>query len=75
MIPDGLMESFKADIKGEKTQLLEMRKEIEEEHQRKKAELKGMHKDVHNKQANFEATMRSIMEKLPIEVLQDLRDE
>ncbi|KAJ0579774.1 putative transposase, Ptta/En/Spm, plant [Helianthus annuus] len=75
MIPDGLMESFKADIEGEKTQLLEMRKEIEEEHQRKKAELKAMHKDFDNKQANFEATMRSIMEKLPIEVLQDLRDE
>ncbi|MFS7927857.1 putative transposase, Ptta/En/Spm, plant [Helianthus anomalus] len=50
----------------EKTQLLEMRKEIEEEHQRKKAELKAMHKDFDNKQANFEATMRSIMEKLPI---------
>ncbi|XP_021995057.1 uncharacterized protein LOC110891818 [Helianthus annuus] len=75
MIPDGLMESFKADIEGEKTQLLEMRKEIEEEHQRKKAELKAMHKDFENKQANFEATMLSIMEKLPIEVLQDLRDE
>ncbi|KAL8232199.1 hypothetical protein R6Q57_001977 [Mikania cordata] len=34
---EGLMESFKANVDFEKNQLLEMRKEIEDDHERKKA--------------------------------------
>ncbi|MFS7922358.1 hypothetical protein Hanom_Chr03g00248141 [Helianthus anomalus] len=41
MIPVGLMESFQARLEVEKTQLFEMRKEIEDDHQRKKAEIEA----------------------------------
>ncbi|KAJ0477688.1 hypothetical protein HanHA300_Chr13g0491431 [Helianthus annuus] len=44
MISEGLMESFKANVEVEKNQLLEMRREIEEDHERKKAKLEAMQK-------------------------------
>ncbi|KAK1429896.1 hypothetical protein QVD17_12220 [Tagetes erecta] len=65
MISGGLMESLKASIEVEKTQLLEMRKEMEEDHQRKKAELEAMRIDFNNERANLEAKMRDIMENRP----------
>ncbi|KAL8242016.1 hypothetical protein R6Q59_012318 [Mikania micrantha] len=36
IIPNGLMESFKANVDVEKNQLIEIRKEIEDDHERKK---------------------------------------
>ncbi|KAD7480000.1 hypothetical protein E3N88_03136 [Mikania micrantha] len=48
MITEGLMESFKANVDVQKNQLLEMRKEIEVDHERKKAELEGMREDIDN---------------------------
>ncbi|KAF5788963.1 putative transposase, Ptta/En/Spm, plant [Helianthus annuus] len=75
MIPGGLMESFQASLEVEKTQLFEMRKEIEDDHQRKKAEIEAMKKDFHSQQGHFESRIQSIFKKLPIEVLQDLQDE
>ncbi|KAJ0578411.1 putative transposase, Ptta/En/Spm, plant [Helianthus annuus] len=75
IIPGGLMESFQASLEVEKTQLFEMRKEIEDDHQRKKAEIEAMKKDFHSQQAHFESRIQSILKKLPVEVLQDLQDE
>ncbi|KAD5802980.1 hypothetical protein E3N88_14340 [Mikania micrantha] len=42
------MESFKANVDVEKNQLLEMRKEIEDDHERKKVELEAMRADIDN---------------------------
>ncbi|KAM0056947.1 putative transposase, Ptta/En/Spm, plant [Helianthus debilis subsp. tardiflorus] len=66
MIPEGLMESFKANIEVEKNQLLEMRKEIEEDHERKKAELEAMQKDIDSQRQNLEAMMQKVMKRLPV---------
>ncbi|KAD4585478.1 hypothetical protein E3N88_23079 [Mikania micrantha] len=41
-----LYESFKANVDVEKNQLLEMRKEIEDDHERKKAELEAIREDI-----------------------------
>ncbi|KAL8252172.1 hypothetical protein R6Q59_035865 [Mikania micrantha] len=44
---EGLMESFKENVDVKKNQLLEMCKEIENDHERKKkAELEAMHEDI-----------------------------
>ncbi|KAM0008667.1 putative transposase, Ptta/En/Spm, plant [Helianthus debilis subsp. tardiflorus] len=66
MIPEGLMESFKANVEVEKNQLLEMRKEIEEDHERKKSELEAMQKDIDNQRQNLEAMMQKVMKRLPV---------
>ncbi|KAJ0532654.1 hypothetical protein HanIR_Chr09g0399351 [Helianthus annuus] len=66
MIPEGLMESFKADVEVEKNHLLEMRKEIEEDHERKKAELEAMKKDIDSQRQNLEAMMQKVMKRLPV---------
>ncbi|KAM0028515.1 hypothetical protein Hdeb2414_s0014g00422741 [Helianthus debilis subsp. tardiflorus] len=75
MIPGGLMESFQTRLEVEKTQLFEMRKEIEDDHQRKKVEIEAMNKDFYSQQAHLESRIQSILKKLPIEVLHDLQDE
>ncbi|KAL8251654.1 hypothetical protein R6Q59_035347 [Mikania micrantha] len=67
MITGGLMESIKASVEVEKNQLLEQRKEIEEDLERKKIELEAMQKDINNQRENFEAMMRKLMEQLPFE--------
>ncbi|KAL8261398.1 hypothetical protein R6Q59_025447 [Mikania micrantha] len=67
MITGGLMESIKASVEVEKNQLLEQRKEIEEDLERKKVELEAMQKDINNQRENFEAMMRKLMEQLPFE--------
>ncbi|KAL6584466.1 hypothetical protein OROMI_003755 [Orobanche minor] len=66
MIPAGLMESFKAN-EVERNQLIEMRKEIQEDHERKKAELEAMRLDINNQRESFEAMMRKFMEQQPPE--------
>ncbi|KAJ0725958.1 hypothetical protein HanPI659440_Chr12g0464801 [Helianthus annuus] len=53
MISEWLMESFKANVEVEKNQLLEMRKEIEGDHERKKAELEAMQKDIDSQRQNY----------------------
>ncbi|KAJ0725117.1 hypothetical protein HanPI659440_Chr12g0455201 [Helianthus annuus] len=75
MIPGGLMESFQVSLEAEKTQLFEMRKETEDDHQRKKVEIEAMKKDIHSQQAHLESRIQSILKKLPVEVLQNLQDE
>lgn len=75
MIPGGLMESFKASLDVEKTQLLEMRKEIEEDHQKKKDEIEAMKKDFDRKQANLEATIQNLVKNLPNGVFRNVTDE
>ncbi|KAL8245948.1 hypothetical protein R6Q59_007164 [Mikania micrantha] len=67
MVPGGIVESFKASVEVEKKQLLEQRKEIEEDLERKKAELEAMQKDINNQRETFEATVRKLMEQLPFE--------
>ncbi|KAM0055349.1 putative ligase [Helianthus debilis subsp. tardiflorus] len=66
MIPKGLVESFKANVEVEKNHLLEMRKEIEEDHERKKAELEAMQKDIANQRQNLESMMQKVMKRLPV---------
>ncbi|KAD5802470.1 hypothetical protein E3N88_13830 [Mikania micrantha] len=67
MVPGGIVESFKASVEVEKKQLLEQRKEIEEDIERKKAELEAMQKDINNQRETFEAAVRKLMEQLPFE--------
>ncbi|KAL8252259.1 hypothetical protein R6Q59_035952 [Mikania micrantha] len=67
MIPEGLMESFKANVDVEKNQLLEMRKEIEDDHERKKAELEAMREDIDSQRQNLEAMMQKVIKQLPAE--------
>ncbi|KAL8227156.1 hypothetical protein R6Q57_016988 [Mikania cordata] len=57
----GLMESFNASFEGQKHELLEMRKELDEEHERKKTELEAIQLDIKNQQEHLEATMRKLM--------------
>ncbi|KAL8249210.1 hypothetical protein R6Q59_006078 [Mikania micrantha] len=63
--PGGLIESFNASFEGQKHELLEMRKELDEEHERKKTELEAIQLDIKNQQEHLEATMRKLMEQLP----------
>ncbi|KAL4579655.1 hypothetical protein LXL04_015811 [Taraxacum kok-saghyz] len=47
MIPEALMESFKAN-EVERNQLIEMKKEIQEDHEKKNAKLEAMQIDINN---------------------------
>ncbi|KAL8223878.1 hypothetical protein R6Q57_019353 [Mikania cordata] len=67
MIPEGLMESFKANVDVKKNQLLEMRKEIKDDHERKKAELEAMREDIDSQRQNLEAMMQKVIKQLPAE--------
>ncbi|KAI3814067.1 hypothetical protein L1987_18811 [Smallanthus sonchifolius] len=66
MIPEGLMESFKANVEAEKNQLMKMRKEFEEESERKKAEFETMQKNMDIQRQNFEDMMRKVKKQLPL---------
>ncbi|KAD4586077.1 hypothetical protein E3N88_23678 [Mikania micrantha] len=66
MITEELMESFKENVDVEKNQLLEMRKEIEDDHERKKAELEAMREDIDSQRQNLEAMMQKIIKQLPV---------
>ncbi|KAL8255313.1 hypothetical protein R6Q59_033534 [Mikania micrantha] len=66
MIPDGLIESFKANVDVEKNQLLEMRKEIEDDHERQKAELEAIREDIDSQRQNLEAMMQKVIKQLPV---------
>ncbi|MFS7905595.1 hypothetical protein Hanom_Chr01g00049501 [Helianthus anomalus] len=68
LISEGLMESFKANVEVEKNQLLKMRREIEEDHERKKNELEAMQKDIDSQRQNLEAMMQKVMKRLPLEI-------
>ncbi|KAL8237730.1 hypothetical protein R6Q59_018811, partial [Mikania micrantha] len=69
MFPEGIMESFNASFEGQKHELLEMRKELDEEHERKRTELEAIQLDIKNQQEHLEATMRKLMEQLPLKDL------
>ncbi|KAL8228083.1 hypothetical protein R6Q57_015667 [Mikania cordata] len=61
----GLMESFNASFEGQKHELLEMRKELDEENERKKTKLEAIQPDIKNQHVHLEATMRKLLEQLP----------
>ncbi|KAL8246230.1 hypothetical protein R6Q59_007446 [Mikania micrantha] len=63
--PGGLMESFNASFEGQKHELLKLRKELDEEHERKKTELEAIQLDIKNQQEHLEATMQKLLEQLP----------
>ncbi|KAL8201983.1 hypothetical protein R6Q57_011130 [Mikania cordata] len=67
MVPGGLEESFNASFEGQKHQLLEMKKELDEEHEKKKLELEVIQEDIKNQREHLKATMRKLMEQLPHE--------
>ncbi|KAL8255284.1 hypothetical protein R6Q59_033505 [Mikania micrantha] len=67
MVPGGLVESFNESFEGQKHQLLEMKKELDEEHEKKKLELEAIQEDIKNQQEQLEATIRKLMEQLPHE--------
>ncbi|KAL8211258.1 hypothetical protein R6Q57_005695 [Mikania cordata] len=64
--PEDLWNHSKRALKLKK-KLLEQRKEIEEDLERKKAELEAMQKDINNQRETFEATVTKLMEQLPFE--------
>ncbi|KAL8211073.1 hypothetical protein R6Q57_005510 [Mikania cordata] len=66
MLPEGIMKSFNASFEGQKHELLEMRKELDEEHERKRTELEAIQLDIKNQQEHLEATIRKLMEQLPL---------
>ncbi|KAL8230183.1 hypothetical protein R6Q59_000468 [Mikania micrantha] len=66
-VPGGLMESFNASFEGQKNQLLEMKKDLDEEHERKKAELEAIQQDIKTQREHLEATMQKLMKQLPHE--------
>ncbi|KAL8262579.1 hypothetical protein R6Q59_023928 [Mikania micrantha] len=66
-VPGGLMESFNASFEGQKNQLLEMKKDLDEEHERKKAELEAIQHDIKTQREHLEATMQKLMKQLPHE--------
>ncbi|KAL8252207.1 hypothetical protein R6Q59_035900 [Mikania micrantha] len=66
MITEGLMESFKANVDVEKNQLLEMLKEIEDDHEKKKAELEAMSEVIDNQRQNSEAMMQKVIRQPPV---------
>ncbi|KAD4180031.1 hypothetical protein E3N88_28622 [Mikania micrantha] len=66
MIAEGLMESFKANVDVDKNQLLEIRKEIEDDHERKKSELQAMREDIDSQRQSLEAMMRKVIRQLPV---------
>ncbi|KAL8229683.1 hypothetical protein R6Q57_014583 [Mikania cordata] len=66
MITKGLMESFKANVDVEKNQLLEIRKEIEDDHERKKAELEAMREDTDSQRQSLEAMIQKVIRQLHV---------
>ncbi|KAL8209555.1 hypothetical protein R6Q57_006287, partial [Mikania cordata] len=50
------MESLNASFECQKHELLEMRKELDEEHKRKKTELEAIQLDIKNQHEHLEAT-------------------
>lgn len=62
MLPGDLMESIKASAEAEKKQLADMRKELQEKHERDKAELEAIRNDIDNK-------MKKLMEIYPASAL------
>ncbi|KAL8265136.1 hypothetical protein R6Q59_023266 [Mikania micrantha] len=61
------MESFKASVDVEKNQLVEIRKGIEDDHERKKkAEFEFMREDIDIERQNLEAMMRKVIKQLPV---------
>ncbi|MFS7900522.1 hypothetical protein Hanom_Chr00s118942g01810871 [Helianthus anomalus] len=59
-------ESFKANVEVERKQFLKMRKEIEEDHERKKAELEAMQKEFDSQRQKLEAVMQKVMKRLHV---------
>ncbi|KAL4561956.1 hypothetical protein LXL04_034142 [Taraxacum kok-saghyz] len=66
MIPEALMESFKSN-EVERNQLIEMKKEIQEDHEKKKAELEAMQIDINNQREKFEKMIREFREQQALE--------
>ncbi|KAL4562219.1 hypothetical protein LXL04_034417 [Taraxacum kok-saghyz] len=66
MIPEALMETFKAN-EVERNQLIEMKKEIQEDHEKKKAELEAMRIDINNQREKFEEMIQEFREQQTLE--------
>ncbi|KAL4561440.1 hypothetical protein LXL04_033606 [Taraxacum kok-saghyz] len=66
MIPEALMESFKVN-EVERNQLIEMKKEIQEDHEKKNAELEAMQIDINNQREKFEEMIREFKEQQALE--------
>ena len=60
------MESFKSN-EVERNQLIEMKKEIQEDHEKKKAELQAMQIDINNQREKFEKMIREFREQRALE--------
>ncbi|KAL4561954.1 hypothetical protein LXL04_034140 [Taraxacum kok-saghyz] len=66
MIPEALMESFKSN-EVERNQLIEMKIEIQEDHEKKKAELEAIQIDINNQREKFEKMIREFREQQALE--------
>lgn len=60
MVPSDPIKPLKGDVEAEKSQLVDRRRELEEEHERKKAELK---EEPERKKAELEAIQKDIESK------------
>lgn len=60
MVPSEPIKPLKGDVEAEKSQLVDRRRELEEEHERKKAELK---EEPERKKAELEAIQKDIESK------------
>ncbi|KAL2943925.1 Cortactin-binding protein 2, partial [Bienertia sinuspersici] len=65
VVPDEVMDALRADIQNEKTEIVDMRKELEADYERKKAELEA---DYAKKMEEFDKTkdkmVQDVLEKL-----------
>ncbi|KAL4573094.1 hypothetical protein LXL04_019887 [Taraxacum kok-saghyz] len=61
-IPEALMETFKAN-EVERNQLIEMKKDIQEDHEKKKTELEAMQIDINNQREKFEEMIQECREQ------------
>ncbi|KAL4562546.1 hypothetical protein LXL04_034753 [Taraxacum kok-saghyz] len=66
LIPEALMETFKAN-EVERNQLIEMKKDIQDDHEKKKAELEAMQIDINNQREKFEEMIQECREQQALE--------
>ncbi|KAL2904528.1 WD repeat-containing protein pop1 [Bienertia sinuspersici] len=76
VVPDEVMDALRADIQNEKTEIVDMRKELESDYERKKAELEANHA---KKMEEFDKTkdkmvqdvLEKLISKLPTNVVRE----
>ncbi|KAL2902349.1 Cortactin-binding protein 2 [Bienertia sinuspersici] len=76
VVPDEVMDALRADIQNEKTEIVDMRKELEADYERKKAELeanyaKKMEEFDKTKDKMVQDVLEKLISKLPTNVVRE----